>query len=279
MSVDYGDLVDYPIRGSDPLSVFLVMTGPPVVLGIFGVVVALLSFLIPFVGIVNLLLYPLAMAVGVLWLGYFVRVVRSTYRGESDPPRLGEWGPLLKDGLFGAGIYLVYLLPLFALAVVGVVAVVGLLGGIGAVGGESAGAALGLLGLLLMLVLSALYFAYVVVMGYLFPISLCSYADTGEVSDAFSVERMRRVGLNADYAVPWVLVAGAAFLVQSVVQLLSVVLVGYLLVPLLPVVFFYLGVASFYAFAQVYDEAVPASAADPAAEAPGSTGTGAGRSG
>ncbi|PSQ19817.1 hypothetical protein BRD00_00795 [Halobacteriales archaeon QS_8_69_26] len=275
MSVEYGDLLDYPLRGDDTVTVFAVMAGVPVVLAIVSVVIAFLSLLIPFLGILNLVLYPVGLLVGVLWLGYFVRIVRSTYAGETKPPALDDWGGLLKDGLFGTVVYLVYSIPLFVLVGVGFVAFVGLVGGAGALAEESAGAALGLLGILVFLVISVLYLAYAVVMSYFAPVSICSYADDRSLSAAFSVDRLRRVALTTDYAVPWALVAGAAFAIQMIVGFLTAFLVGYLLQPLVPIAYFFLGVGSFYLFAQVYDERVRTSA--PESRAPADDRSGAGR--
>lgn len=256
--MDVEDAFEYPTRGNDAVKRFLIGGGIPSVLALGFVVVSFLTFLFPLFGLVNLLLFPIGLVVGLLLTGYYVRVARTTYAGSDEPPSFGDWGALARDGGYGYLIGLVYAVPLVVLAAVGIGLLVAVLGGVAlnGSGAESAFAAFGALSILVFGVLALAYFAYSLVMGYFAPISVCIYADTGSVRSAFSRERLLAVATEKEYVVAWVAQAGALFAVQSVVGALTTILVGYLLYPLLPFVTFFVSTAAFYAFARVYDDVV-----------------------
>jgi hypothetical protein len=56
---------------------------------------------------------------GITWplvLGYTVAVARGTFRGETAPPSIDRWAPLVRDGALASAILLAYALPLIAAA-------------------------------------------------------------------------------------------------------------------------------------------------------------------
>lgn len=264
MAVDFEDAFDYPTRGEDTLKRFLIGGGIPAVLAVGYGIIMILSLLFPLFYFLTIFLMPFALAIGLVLVGYYVRVVRTTYAGEDEPPSFGEWKGLLKDGAYGFLISIIYSIPTFLLGAVGVVMFFVIIGGGAAFGGDSGGlfAAMGLLSILLFGVLMLLYMAYALVMGYLFPISLCIYADTGSIKSAFSWSRLTTMATEKDYAIAWIAQAGALFAFQSIAGLLSMVLIGYLLYPLLPFVSFFVMTAAYYVFAQTYDDAIGAGDVD-----------------
>jgi len=94
--------------------------------------------------------------------------------------------------------------------------------------------------------------AYSLVVSYLYPISVCVYADTDDVRTSFSKERLLPVAKSSDYAVAWLVQAGVLFRIQTFVGMLTMVLIGYLLYPFLPFATFFVTVAAFYVFAKAY---------------------------
>lgn len=252
--------LSYPTRGDDAVERFLLGAGPAVLLGILGIVLAVIS-VIPFVGLVTLAFYPILLvcqlAVLALWLGYFVRVVRTTLAGTTTPPAFDDFGTLLRDGVYGLLVAIAYAVPGLLLTVAGAVALVVLSGGVASLtSGEAASSALSLtvillalVGMLVVAVLGLLYF-------YLFPIGLCCYAAEDRLGAAFDVTRLKAVALDANYAVSWLVYAGALGVIFGTVSILNIVLIGYLLSPFLPVAYFYLGIGSYNIFAGTYADAV-----------------------
>jgi hypothetical protein len=186
--------------------------------------------------------------------GYVLRVARHNFAGESQPPEFDDWGELFKDGLYAFLIGLIYSIPIIIMFAIGFGLILLMFGG-AALGGEDAGALAGgatLLSLLVFGVLGLVYFVYTIVMGYLVPISLCSYAHEGDLRKAFSVSRLKAVGTNKDYLVGWGAFFLASFLIQSIVGTLASFLIGFLLYPFLPFVYFYLSVSLFFLISRVY---------------------------
>jgi hypothetical protein len=255
MDIDYEDAFGYPLRGDGVVSRFLIGGGAPSLLVLAFFALAVLTIFLAPVGILILLLAPVSLAVGLLLSGYYVRVVRATYAGNEDPPSFGDWRELFVDGGYSVLIGLGYALPLVVLGIVVTVGFVALVGGGAAMGGsaaESAVAALGMLSLLLFALLSLLAMAYSLVVSYLYPISVCVYADTDDVRTSFSKERLLPVAKSSDYAVAWLVQAGVLFGIQTFVDMLTMVLIGYLLYPFLPFATFFVTVAAFYVFAKAY---------------------------
>lgn len=255
MSVDYEDAFGYPLRGDGALKRFLVGGGVPSLLTLaFFALIVMSIFLAP-VAVLILLLAPVWLAVTLVLAGYYVRVVRATYDGNEDPPAFGDWKELLVDGGYCVLIGLGYALPLVLLGIVVTVGFVALVGGGAAIGGdgmESAFAALGMLSLLLFALLSLLATAYSLAVSYLYPISVCIYADTGDVRASFSKERLLPVAKSSDYAMAWLVQTGVLFGIQMFVGMLTMILIGYLLYPFLPFATFFVTVAAFYMFAKAY---------------------------
>ena len=253
--VDIEDALKFPVRGDDALKIHAVAGGVPVLLNVVWTVVAIAGIVLPFLWLLYLPLVPLQLAVGILWLGYFLRVVRRTFAGATEPPALDDWGSLIRDGLWGTLVVLAYQVPALVLSMVGYgvvfVAMFGA-GGLAEGGAEGGAAAVGVVGALLMLVVFGVVLLYSLAAGYLLPASLIAYADEGHLGAAFSVERLKTVTYSQEYAIPWIVVAGVYGAVAGVVSFLASLLIGYLLVPFLPLFYFYLGTAAFYMLAQAY---------------------------
>ncbi|SFR85423.1 Protein of unknown function [Halomicrobium zhouii] len=255
MAIDYEDAFGYPLRGDGTLKRFLVGGGVPSLLTLAFFALLVLSIFLAPVAILILLLAPAWLAVGLVLAGYYVRVVRATYAGNEDPPAFGDWKELLVDGGYSVLVGLGYALPLVLLGLVVTVGFVALVGGGAAMGGsdvETTVAALGVLSLLVFVLLSLLAMAYSLAVSYLYPISVCIYADTGDVRAAFSKERLVPVAKSSDYAMAWLVQAGVLFGIQTFVGTLTVILIGYLLYPFLPFATFFVTVAAFYTFAKAY---------------------------
>ena len=256
MGVDYEDAFGYPLRGDGAVKRLLIGGGLPSLLTIAFFGLAVLSlFLFPF-AVLLFLLVPAAFAVGLVLNGYYVRVVRATYEGSEEPPAFDDWKGLLVDGGYSVIIAFLYSLPLVVLGVVVTVVFAVIAGGGAAMGGgetESVFAALGLVSILVVTVISLLAMAYGLVMGYLYPISVCIYADTGDVRESFSRDRIEPVARSGEYAMPWLVQMGVLFGIQMFVGMLTMVLIGYLLYPFLPFATFFVTTAAFYMFANAYD--------------------------
>jgi hypothetical protein len=265
MTPDLGDMLQYPLRGDHALRRHAIGGGIPAALAVLGIfafiVLFFLTVLIPFATLVVVLgtyvVVPLVyLAVYWYWAGYFVRVARDTYAGGTRPPMFGDWGQLLKDGGYAVLIGIAYAVPVVVLVVALGAAIVGLGGGLSAlVDGGGGGSELVTLGLVLAALLAtAVGFAASVLAAYCYPISVCGYAEHRNVREAFDTARIRAVATRPDYAGRWLLVAGVSFGAYVVVSVLTSIFVGYLLVPLLPALLFYVGVGGFYGFAAVSDE-------------------------
>lgn len=257
VEVDIEDALRYPVRGDDALAVHAVGGVAPVLVNLSMAVVAVAAIFVGPVGLLLLALLPLQLAVVVGWTGYFVRVARTTFAGATAPPPLGDWGSLARDGLWGSLVVLAYQVPLVALTIGGYALVFALLFGLDSAvdAGTEAGMAAGsVLGVLLMLILFVVVLGGSLLVAYLLPISLVAYAHEGSARATLSLETLRTVGLSSEYAVPWLVVAGIYGGTVGLMSLLTSLLVGYLLVPLLPLFYFYLGVAAFHLFAQAYVE-------------------------
>lgn len=250
--------------------------GAPSLVVLSSLVFGFFMLLFPPVGLLFILLVPVSLLVALGVNGYYVSVVRETYAGNDEPPAVEDWQALLVDGGYSVLIGLLYMVPVVVVVVALTVVSFVLVGGGAAMGGsgaESAFAALGLVSILVFGVASVAAMVYSLVITYLYPISVCIYADTGEVRDCFSTERLLAVGKTEEYAISWLIQVGVLFAIQMFVGMLTVILIGYLLYPLLPFAAFFVTTAAFYMFAQTYDERVLASGTGTDGDGPSPAGT------
>lgn len=264
VEVDFEDALTYPVRGDSTLTLYAIGGAIPALVNVLWVVVVVASIVEQRLALLFVPLVLMQFAVGVGWLGYFVRVARATFDGATEPPSFGNWGELARDGLWGLVVVLAYQVPVLALAVGGYALVFGLVFNLEAMAATGVGAGTwGAMGALLLLVVTVAGLVGSLLVAYLLPVSLVAYADEGRVRAAFSPDTLRTVGFSVEYAVPWVLAASLYFVVYSFVSFLTALLVGYLLVPFLPLVYFYVGLAAVYMFARAYAEEMELAVSDP----------------
>ncbi|THE66619.1 DUF4013 domain-containing protein [Salinadaptatus halalkaliphilus] len=177
----------------------------------------------------GVLLFPLFLV-----MGYYVRVLEATTNGDADPPEFTEWGGLFVDGLKATVIAFVYSFVPFLLW--GVV-VFGLVGAGGAIGGDGGGllTGLGLVSMLLVLPLMLLIY-------YLVPAALASFASTGSVGAAFDVDTLKPVLLSSDYVIAILIPFVIGVVLNIVGFILGMTVVGIVLVPFV----------SFYAYMVIF---------------------------
>lgn len=193
----------------------------------FGYIIGFFTF-----GIGLLVILPLvflaSMAVSAIIGGYVVEVMRRTIAGREDPPRFDNPDTLIKEGLYVIGIALAYHLPLLVIGGVGMVFVVGLFGATVAVG-DSGGAAagLGLVGTLVFFGLFVVMGIYLLVVAYVLPAAVGSYAINGRVGAAFSLDRLKQVALSSEYLIAWVLALAINVVASQVTQFLVFLVVGF----------------------------------------------------
>ena len=203
----------------------------------------------------------------ILVLGYLVRVLERTMRGDDSPPKFDEWGDMFVDGVKAFAITLAYG---FVPAAVGAAVVVGgvlsfaVVGGSGAGGAAASGAGVAVLvvGTLLALVLGLLA-------AYVIPAAVAAFAETDRLGAAFSAGDLRPVLTSGTYATAWVLafavVVGAGLVAGAlnVIPVIGFVIGGF--------VGFYAGVAAYYIVGHAWGEhrqLQPAAADDTPAEGP-----------
>jgi hypothetical protein len=159
------------------------------------------------------ILTPLTL--GIIPSGYLLRAIRANLDGEPEPPTFGDWGELFVDGLKVLVVYLVYMIIPFLIFVftVGTAVFAILTGG-------DAGAAAGLgtivLGGLASLVLSFVF-------GYFAVVGIVNLAKEEELGAAFDVDTIKDVGLDGDFAVPWLVSVGVFFGISIVTNVLNIV--------------------------------------------------------
>jgi hypothetical protein len=159
------------------------------------------------------ILTPLTL--GIIPSGYLLRAIRANLDGEPEPPTFGDWGELFVDGLKVLVVYLVYMIIPFLVFVftVGTAVFAILTGG-------DAGAAAGLgtivLGGLASLVLSFVF-------GYFAVVGIVNLAKEEELGAAFDVDTIKDVGLDGDFAIPWLVSVGVFFGISIVTNVLNIV--------------------------------------------------------
>jgi hypothetical protein len=263
---EFEDALGYPLRGGDAGKRFMLAAGPLGAISLINLFVFLFS-LIPLVGTVvallSLFLYPVELLVIVvmlvLWVGYLVRVAREVLDGSETPPGFDDIGALVRDGAVGVVIGVAYALPVGVILAAGGALALVLTGGSVAVADAADSDAIASAGgALFWLVVSGtglLSLGYGLAATYLAPISLCRYAREDSVNEAFSLATLRRVGTDGEYVLAWlavVIAVGTVFVVQGV---LTLVVIGVFIQPLVPFVVLYLYVAGFFLFARAYTDA------------------------
>lgn len=147
--------------------------------------------------------------------GYLGRAIQANLDGEPEPPTFGDWGDLVMDGIKLMVVGFVYMLvPLVVMFVTVGTAVAALLTGTGS--GAAAGIGTLLVGFLVSSVL-ALVFGYFAVVG------IVNMVSEDRFGAAFDVETLREVGLDGDFAVPWLLAVGVFVGVSVITGILNVI--------------------------------------------------------
>ncbi|MGB9955719.1 DUF4013 domain-containing protein [Haloferax prahovense] len=180
-----------------------------------------------------------------LVIGYLLRVVRATMKGDEMPPEFDDWGDMAIDGVKGFAIAFVYaLVPAIIAGVFGFAGIVG-----AAAGGSDAAGAVGgivaLVGLLLAFVLGLLA-------AYLIPAALSNYAETDRMGAAFDFGTLRPILTSGKYATAWLMAFAVLFASSIVVGVLNVIpLLGFVVGAF---VTFYAAVAAYYIIGKTWGE-------------------------
>ena len=147
--------------------------------------------------------------------GYMIRAIQASLEGEPEPPSFGDWGGLIVDGLKVFVIGIVYfLVPLAVMVLTVGGAALAILTGSEA--GAAAGAGTLLLGMLATFVLALVF-------GYFAAVGLVNFAREERFGAAFDVGVVKSVGLNGDFAVPWLVSVGVFLAVGIVTSVLNII--------------------------------------------------------
>lgn len=189
-------------------------------------------------GVLTILGFLVVPAVFVL--GYLVRVVRATMRGDDAVPAFDDWGELGTDGLKAAVITLVYgLVPTVVAGVLVGGSVLAMIAG-----GNANSGGLAALGGVAMLVGLLATFVLGLLAAYVVPAAIANFAESGELGAGFRFRELRPVLTSGKYAVAWlsgfaiVVAASVVSGLLNVVPLLGFVASGFL--------GFYAAVAAYY---------------------------------
>ncbi|MFC7128076.1 DUF4013 domain-containing protein [Haloferax chudinovii] len=191
-------------------------------------------------GLLSILIVPTFLVIG-----YLLRVVRATMKGDEQPPVFDDWGDMAIDGVKGFAIAFVYaLVPAIIAGVFGFAGIVG-----AAAGGSDAAGAVGgivaLVGLLLAFVLGLLA-------AYLIPAALSNYAETDRMGAAFDFGTLRPILTSGKYATAWLMSFAVLFASSIVVGVLNVIpLLGFVVGAF---VTFYAAVAAYYIIGRAWGE-------------------------
>ncbi|CQR49697.1 MULTISPECIES: DUF4013 domain-containing protein [Haloferax] len=191
-------------------------------------------------GLLSILIVPTFLVIG-----YLLRVVRATMKGDEEPPVFDDWGDMAIDGVKGFAIAFVYsIVPLIIAGVFGFAGIVGAMAG----GSDAAGAVGGivaLVGLLLAFVLGLLA-------AYLIPAALSNYAETDRMGAAFDVGTLRPILTSGKYATAWLTAFAVLFASSIVVGVLNVIpILGFVVGAF---VTFYAAVAAYYIIGRTWGE-------------------------
>jgi hypothetical protein len=179
-----------------------------------------------------LIAVPIAVLPGLVFAGYVLRVAEAGSRSEPAVPSFVDWSGMARGGLGLLVLTGWYLLPLVVVVVAGLAAVTGFSGDPGTLPDSPAGVSISVLATL------GLGALYVVVLAYVWPAALATYAVTGRLRSALNPLRVGGVALSGRYLVGWV--AGALLLAVpgTIAAALSSVLIG------LPFLFYLLAVVA-----------------------------------
>jgi hypothetical protein len=214
----FREALGYPLRGDDGLTAVLLGGGVLFAAGLF----------LPF----GILFFPLFGVSFALWLslqGYYVRVLRWSAAGRSDPPGIDDVGGMLGDGLGAVLVTIGYALP--TLVLLGVAGTTGLL----AAAGGSAGVESALRGVTGIAVLFVLL--YLLALAYVLPAAVTLFAYHDSVGAAFRVRTVLDGAFSEDYAVGWVFALLLRVVGYPAALLSSALLVG-------PFVWVYVAIAA-----------------------------------
>lgn len=172
-----------------------------------------------------------------LVIGYLLRVLRATMRGDEEPPVFDDWGDLAVDGLKGFVIGFVYFL--IPAIVVGIAVFLGIAGAVAGGGSDTAG----LFGGFVALVGALVGFVLTLFAAYVTPAALANYAETDRLGSAFSYGDLKPVLFSGKYATAWLYGFAVIFVAGIVSGLLGATGVGAILSAFIT---FYAAVAVYY---------------------------------
>ncbi|MBI2267781.1 MAG: DUF4013 domain-containing protein [Armatimonadetes bacterium] len=194
-------------------------------------------------GVFEILILPIFLP-----LGYGIKIMKSAIEGEMAPlPDWDEWGDLSVKGLLCILISLIYfLIPGGILGASVVPFVLAILKGEHGGGGGGIAA---LMGGSLLLFLLGLFLC--IVAGFLLPMALLLFAETGNWLSALSLGAVisRIKDCIGDYAIAFLVNIAAGMAIGTVVGILGMVMIGYLIGPFLQ---FYQTILMSQLFGQVY---------------------------
>ena len=188
-------------------------------------------------GIFSILIIP-----GFALIGYLLRVLAYSARGEDEPPPFEDWGGLIVEGLKGTFVLILYgLVPvLILMVVVGVSSTVGTPGGIVD--------SLSVVGILAtMIAVAILYYAA--------PAGLTNMALEGRMAAAFEFSTLKKPLLSLEYFIAWLL----PFVIAVLINIASIIVVTFTLglgLVLIPFIQFYFQVSIFYMFGRAFGSVV-----------------------
>ncbi|MFC6904152.1 DUF4013 domain-containing protein [Halalkalicoccus tibetensis] len=196
---------------------------------ILGAVMTLFAFLI----------VPLFAA-----MGYMVRVLDRTARGDGEPPVFEDWGELIVDGAKATAIAFVYALIPTAVLVAFVVS--------GGLLGASGSDLLGTIGGIGIFVGFVVWLALTLAVAYAVPAALANFAETRRLGAGFDWATMRRALADRAYATGW-LTAFVIVVAGGVVGglLNAVPVIGFIASAF---VGFYTAVAAYYVIGHTWGE-------------------------
>lgn len=177
-------------------------------------------------------------------MGYAVRVLDRTARGDDEPPAFDDWGELIIDGAKAGIIAFVY-----TLVPTGVLLAFLVSGGLLGASGSDVLSAIGGIGILVGFVV---WLALSLAVAYAVPAALANFAETRRLGAGFDWATMRRALVDRTYATGW-LTAFAIIVVGGVVSsLLNVVpVLGFIASAF---VGFYVAVAAYYVIGHTWGE-------------------------
>lgn len=177
-------------------------------------------------------------------MGYAVRVLDRTARGDDEPPVFDDWGGLIVDGAKASAIAFVY-----ALVPTGVLLAFLVSGGLlGASGSDL----LGTIGGIGIFVGFVVWLALSLAVAYAVPAALANFAETRRLGAGFDWATMRRALADKAYATGW-LTAFAIIVVGGLVGglLNAVPVIGFIASAF---VGFYTAVAAYYVIGHTWGE-------------------------